>query len=359
LLPTLGSVDYCSDEVFELDRTRVFHAGWVFVCHIEAIAPGHKRVFDVAGESVIVTRDLLGDVRAFANVCRHRGAELCDASTSSKGSIRCAYHAWTYGLDGTLLATPRVDDDFDRGDYGLWPHHADVWNGMVFVSVADAPTTLAEWIATENPDLTLFDHLPVGDYRIGARSEKLIAANWKIVIENYQECLHCAVVHPELASVIPLYKTGNVVDPEREDGAVDLAPGATALTPTGTTQLTRLPGVGEAPEYDGAMVFPNLFFDLSPTNLALTAIFPLGPDRTFVVSEYLYAAADVEREDFEPGGEFELNEIVAGQDATVCEMVQRGVSSKAFTTGGLTAKDEAVADFIRQYLDMRGPVGTE
>lgn len=354
LTPTLSSDDYCSGDVFELERACIFHVGWMFVCHVDAIESGHKRVFDIVGESVIVARDLDGETRAFANVCRHRGAELCDATSRTKGSIRCAYHAWTYGLDGTLLATPRVDDDFDRADYGLWPHHVEVWNGMVFVSVADRPVAFAEWLETQNTELATFARLPVGDYRIGARSESVIDANWKVVIENYQECLHCAVVHPELAAVIPLYKSGNVVDPDRDDGAVGLAPGATALTPTGSTNLARLAGVGDAHEYDGAMVFPNMFFDLSPTNLALTAIFPVGPARTRMVTEYLYDADEVARSDFDPGGEYELNEIVAAQDATVCEMVQRGVSSKSFTSGALTTKDAAVADFQRQYLDMRG-----
>jgi Rieske 2Fe-2S family protein len=356
LAPTLSSADYCADEVFDVDRARIFHRGWMFVGHQAGLAPGHKRALDIAGESIILTRDLAGTFRAFANVCRHRGAQLCEPATASKGSIRCGYHAWTYGLDGALLATPRVDDEFDRGRFGLWPRRADVWNGMVFVSVADEPGELADWIATHSPDLLGFDGLPVADYRIGASTRSVVAANWKILIENYQECLHCAVVHPELTTVIPLYRTGNVIDPDRGDNAVDLAPGADALTPNGETMLANLPGYEGAAEYDGALGFPNMFFDLSPTNLALTAMFPIAPDRTEVVTEYLYHPDEVERTGFDPGGEFELNEMVAAQDATVCEMVQRGVSSNAFTTGVLTAKDAAVVDFVQAYLDIRGPL---
>lgn len=361
LTPTLTSADYSSPAVFEVERQRIFHAGWMYVCHVDGIPAGTKRVFDIAGESVVLTRDLDGAVHAFANTCRHRGAQLCDAAmtAATKGSIRCHYHAWTYGLDGALLATPRVDDEFDRGEYGLWRHHADVWNGMVFVSLAAQPMPLGDWIVEHTPWAAQFAALPVESYRIGARTEAVVAANWKIIVENYAECLHCAVVHPELAELIPLYKSGNVVEPDDPTAPVRFADGRSAFTPTGGTTLSVLPGLDGAPEYDGVAIFPNVFFDLTPTVLALTAIFPIAPDRSLVVGEYLFAAADVERPDFDPAPEVELNELVGAQDYVVCEMVQRGVSSSAFTTGALTRKDEYVRVFTERYLDIRGPLGSD
>jgi Rieske 2Fe-2S family protein len=275
---------------------------------------------------------------------------------ATKGSVRCRYHAWTYGLDGKLLATPRVDDEFDRGDYGLWARHAEVWNGMVFVSVAAEPPELVEWLERWTPGVHDFDEIPTAGYRLGARTETVVAANWKILVENYNECLHCAVVHPELVDVIPLYRTGHVVDPDRDDDVVDLRQGAHALTLDGETHLSRLPGVDGEPEYSGLAFFPNLEFDLTPTNLALTALFPIAADRTLVVAEYLFAADDVARPDFDPAPEVDFNELVGAQDFAVCEMVQRGVSSPAFTSGGLTQKDEYVADFVARYLAVRGAV---
>jgi len=343
--------------VFELDRQRIFHAGWMYVCHIDALAAGTRRVFDIAGESVIVTRQRDGEVRAFANVCRHRGAQLCPAgSDPAKGSIRCNYHAWTYGLDGALLATPRVDDQFDRDDYGLWRHHAAVWNGLVFVSVATTPPPLVQWLGRWTSGFDGFAAVPVADYRIGARTETVVSANWKILIENYNECLHCAVVHPELVDVIPIYRTGNVVDPDRDDEIVDLKPGARALTGDGATSLSPLPGIPDQAEYSGLAFFPNLEFDLTPTNLALTSLFPIAADKTLVVAEYLFAGDDVDRSDFDPSPEVDFNELVGAQDFEVCEMVQRGVSSRSFAGGGLTAKDRYVTEFVARYLDIRGPL---
>jgi Rieske 2Fe-2S family protein len=352
---TLTSADYCDPAVFDLERRQIFHAGWMYVCHVDALPAGTRRVFDIAGESVIVARDRAGEFHAFANVCRHRGSELCPAGVdASTGNIRCGYHAWTYSLDGALVATPRVDDEFDRGDYGLWAHHAAVWNGLVFVSVAEQPPSLASWLARWSPGIDDFAGVPVADYRIGVRTEAVVAANWKILIENYNECLHCAVVHPELVEVIPLYRSGHVVDPDRDDEIVDLRPGARALTADGRTTLSMLPGIDPAAEYSGLVFFPNLEFDLTPTTIALTSLFPVAPDRTVVVAEYLFSPADVERADFDPSPEVDLNELVGAQDFAVCEMVQRGVSSRAFAGGGLTAKDAYVTEFVQRYLDIRG-----
>lgn len=355
LAATLTSADYCDPAIFELEQRTIFHAGWMYVCHVDGLPTGTRRVFDIAGESVIVTHDRDGTIHAFANVCRHRGSELCAAGVAATtGNIRCGYHAWTYSLDGTLVATPRVDDEFDRADYGLWPHHAAVWNGLVFVSVAAQPPPLATWLERWSPGIDDFAGLPTAEYRIGVRTEAVVAANWKILVENYNECLHCAVVHPELVDVIPLYRSGHVVDPARDDDIVDLKPGARALTADGQSTLSTLPGVDPAPEYSGLVFFPNLEFDLTPTTIALTTLFPIAPDRTVVVAEYLFAAEDIDRPDFDPSPEVDLNELVGTQDFAVCEMVQRGVSSRSFAGGGLTAKDAFVTEFVHRYLDIRG-----
>ncbi len=360
LAPTLTSADYCDPAVFELEQRTIFHAGWMYVCHVDGLPAGTRRVFDIAGESVIVTRDRDGEIHAFANVCRHRGSELCPVGTeASAGNIRCGYHAWTYSLDGALVATPRVDDEFDRADYGLWPHHAEVWNGLVFVSVAQQPPSLMSWLDRWSPGLSDFAEVPVADYRIGVRTEAVVGANWKILIENYNECLHCAVVHPELVDVIPLYRSGHVVDPERDDDIVALRPGARALTADGQTTLSTLPGIDPVAEYSGLVFFPNLEFDLTPTTIALTTLFPVAADRTVVVAEYLFSADDVERDDFDPSPEVDLNELVGVQDFAVCEMVQRGVSSRSFAGGGLTAKDAYVTEFVHRYLDIRGSGATD
>ena len=351
---TLSRDDYCSPVVFAAEQRRIFHAGWFYAFHVDALPAGHRRVIDVAGESVIVACDRDGTLHAFANVCRHRGSKLCEpdeSSASERGAIRCPYHSWTYGLDGSLLATPRVEDDLDWSTLGLWRHHVATWNGLVFVSLAAEPMPLADWLAVHSPSLADFGELQIDRLLIGARTEAVVHANWKIIVENYAECLHCAVVHPELVDLLPIYRTGHVIDPERDDDAVALAGGGNSFTLDGRSDLSVLPGMAaeHVDLYRGCAVFPNVLFDVTGTSASLTAMFPIDAANTVVVAEYLFAPDDVGTDGFDPSPVVDFNELVGRQDYEVCERVQRGVASSAFTSGFLTDKDRFVADFVEHY----------
>jgi glycine betaine catabolism A len=359
--PTLTRDDYVSPGVFELERRHLFHAGWFYVGHVASVPPGTSRVFDVVGENVIVTCDRSGQLHAFANACRHRGAMLLDptdptvvAPECGAASIRCPYHAWTYGLDGRLLSTPRVDhDDVDRAAFGLWAYRVDVWNGLVFVCLNPDAQPLHGWLLETNPDLVAFKHLRIPEMALIRRTRSAADANWKVLMENYQECLHCPIVHPELVDAIPHYRTGSVADPARPDGSVELSDksGGYVSATTGTPALPALPGLSPADDgvYQGVSVFPNLLFDLTATGLVLTALFPVAADRSQLVSEYLFASEVGASTDYDPTAEIAFNERITAQDNVVCERVQRGVASNAFSTGILTTKDALVAAFNQQY----------
>ena len=351
MIATLSRDDYCSPDVFETERERIFHAGWYYACHVGSLPPGHRRVVDVAGESVILARDLDGTLHALANVCRHRGAQLCDPhNAAGRGSIRCPYHAWTYGLDGALLATPRVDD-VETSQVRLWSYHAAARKGMVFVSLAHEPVAIDDWLRRHAPWLHEFESLELEQLVVGARTESVVNANWKIVLENYEECLHCAVVHPELVELIPLYRTGHVLDPDRADNNVALVDGGHSFTRDGRSTLSVLPGTTpeEVAVYRGGAVFPNVMLDVTGTSASLTALFPVDAQTTVVVTEYLFNQHDVEADGFDPTPVVEFSELVGHQDYAVCERVQRGVASKAFTGGTLTTKDSLVANFVEHY----------
>jgi Rieske 2Fe-2S family protein len=366
LTPTLGRDDYCSPQIYALERQRIFHRGWMYAGHDSSVPAGARRVVDIAGESVIVTRTRDGVLHAFANVCRHRGSALCSAAPSGSshdqldtGSIQCPYHAWTYSLDGRLLSTPRVDrDEIDRDEYGLWHYRVDVWNGLIFVSLAADGPSLDDWLAEHGDGLDQFVDIPFAELSLVERTTAEVAANWKILIENYEECLHCPVVHPELVERIPLYQTGAVLDPDRDDGGVELAGRAIGLSLAPEDDLPRLPGISEqdAHLYRGAAVFPNLLVDVVGNGVVLTTLLPHGPDRTTVIAEYLFAPGVTAESGHDVRSTIDFNELVAAQDNAVCEAVQRGVASVAFTQGVLTAKDSLVADFDVHYVRARGAV---
>jgi len=355
---TLTRHDYLSDEVYEVERARLFHGGWMLAARADRLQRGNRQVVELAGESVLLTRDLDGALHALANVCRHRGARLCEQhSDSGQGSLMCPYHAWTYALDGRLIATPHLDDsDVDKSTLPLWQYHVRQWEGFVFVSLAADPPDFDQWMGEYCADLLALERYGFGNLVVGATRTCDIAANWKIVIENYQECLHCTRVHPELVELVPLYRTGWVVDHERSDGGVTLARGYSMAETE--NMLPLLPGIEgvDASSYYGGTIFPNGFIDVTGTCAIVSTLFPKGPHLTTMTMEFMFAPDVVAAEGFDPSSVIDFNVLVADQDNVVCESVHRGVSSRAFDHGVLTPKDSLVIDFTQRYLAARGPL---
>ena len=351
LIPTLDGVEYCSADVFGRERERIFHASWFYVCRDDRLAPGDRFVADVAGESVLVVKDRDDGVHAHANVCRHRGARLCEESGSgSKAGITCPYHAWTYSLDGRLVGTPHLAaDEVDRASLSLWSVACEVRHGFVFVNLSSDPVPLRESSLGRLDSVEVFEHLHLGDLRTAVVTSTEVQANWKILVENYQECLHCSWVHPELVDIVPLYKTGSVVDPQRPDGGVSLR--GNSFSRTGSSNLPVLPHMpAEAVEsYYGATVFPNMFIDVTGTSVIVSSLWPRAADRTTVVMEYLFAADTIATPGFDPSEIVEFSELVGKQDYDVSERVQRGVSSRYFDHGVLAPQDHLIVDFLATY----------
>jgi len=351
LIPTLAGSEYTSDEVFQRERERIFHVSWFFVCRNDRLAAGDRFVADVAGESVLLVKDRDGRLHAHANVCRHRGAKLCEENgPGSKAGITCPYHAWTYALDGRLIGTPHLSaEEVDRESLSLWSVACEVWHGFVFVNLSPEPVPFLESFAAGLDSVQLFEHLQLGELRTGATTSTDVKANWKILVENYQECLHCSWVHPELVDIVPVYKTGSVVDPSRPDGGVTLRGNSFSLT--GSSSLPVLPHMSDidAGSYYGATVFPNMFIDVTGTSVIVSSMWPKGAGETTVMMEYLFAADTVAAPGFDPTEIVDFSELVGKQDYDVSERVQRGVSSRYFDHGVLAPQDHLIVDFLATY----------
>lgn len=347
---TLTRHDYLSDEVWAAERAKIFHSGWMLAGAGQRLQRGNRTVVDLAGESVLLTRDLDGRLHALANVCRHRGARLCEGhDASAQGSLMCPYHAWTYALDGRLIATPHLDDsDVDRASHPLWRYHVREWEGLVFVSLAPDPPQFDGWLQEHAREMLKLQRF-MGGLQVVATTRCDIAANWKIVVENYQECLHCTRVHPELVDLVPLYRTGWVTDHTRDDGGVSLVRGSTMSSQP--IDLPRLPGASDLDHtsYFGATVFPNGFLDVTGPNVVVSTLYPDGPHRTVMTMDFLFHPDAIATPGFDPQPIIDFNVLVGNQDNDVCEMVHRGVSSLAFDHGVLTPKDEYVIWFTEHY----------
>jgi phenylpropionate dioxygenase-like ring-hydroxylating dioxygenase large terminal subunit len=357
---TLPGRDYHAAEVFDLERERIFARNWFYAGRAEGLdAPGDFVTVDVAGESVIVLRTKAGELRGFYNVCRHRGSRLCDeAAGRMKGAVKCPYHAWSYSFEGRLIGTPNVArDEVDRDALGLWPVPVDTWQGFLFVHLDPDPAPLEDALREQQDSPLPFARFNLGELRIGRRTVTEVQANWKILIENYNECLHCPTVHPELVAVVPAFRKGGVYDPARTDGGVALADGGNSFTRTGRSDLPALPGLDAHDESSlyGSTVYPNMFIDVTGTGAVSTILLPRDAGHTTVVTEYLFRPEVIAAAGFDPTDVVEFTELVAHQDYVVCERVQRGVRSRAFTRGVLAEKDSLLEGFNARYLAERGP----
>lgn len=362
--PTFGGAAYWDPAIFEAERQRLFFTEWFCIGREEEIVePSGYLAVDVAGESIVVTRNRVGALRAFYNVCRHRGTKLCDDGPGSakSGVFKCPYHAWTYTTDGNLVGTPNVTaaEGLDRSSYPLWQVAVDTWDGFLFVNLSDDPPPLAQAIANDPDDPGQFARFGLRDLRIGVARTFEVRANWKILIENYKECLHCPQVHPELVSLIPVYRKGRV-DEDPYSWGVHLAEGATSFTLDGTSKLPRLPGIADedAQLYFGAHLFPNMFLDLTSDCVIASYLHPKTPDLTLIVEQFLFRPDTIADPSFDPSPVVEFETLVSSQDTVVCEREQLGVRSRAYDSGGIYPHaDRFVYAFNELYRARMGRTG--
>jgi Rieske 2Fe-2S family protein len=348
LEPAFPRRAYVDPDVLREEWEKIFLTSWLYAGRADRAAqPGDFFTLDVGGESVLVVRDRDGRLGAFHNVCRHRGSRLCDAESGSVRAIRCPYHAWTYGLDGRLAAAPnlRATDGFDKEKFGLVPVALEVWRGCVFVNLSDRPGPLHEALGGM-PDRVR--RYPLEDLKTVHRAVHEVEANWKILIENYQECYHCPGVHPELCDLVPLYGTGVVDQPENSETAV-FRSGATTFTRTGTTRRPLFAGLTEAERrtYDGELILPGAWMNFLPDFVQTRSLWPVSPTRTRLLTEWLFEASTVARPDFDPSDALSFTMLISEQDWKVCEAVQRGVGSRSFRQGVYVPLEDAVAEFNR------------
>jgi Rieske 2Fe-2S family protein len=363
--PSLPSRDYIDPGVYARERERLFYTKWLCAGREEEWPePGEYALRDVAGESVIVVRDGTRDVRAFYNVCRHRGTVLCEAASGRfpRHGITCPYHGWTYGFDGRLQGTRYMVrmPDFQKADYPLHPVHTASWGGFVWLNLATDPPPLA----VELGGLwTYFARYGLPALRRAHRIEYDVAANWKLLVENFGECYHCPLIHPALNRGTP-YLGGGAARMEGErawrGGAwMDLADDFATLTIQGTARRPALPGLD--PEDHRRVyyntVYPNLFLSLLPDYVLTHTLWPAGPDRTRIVCEWLFAPETMAAEGFDPGDAIEFWDLTNRQDWHVCELAQRGNRSRAHVQGVHVGQEAGPQYFTRYYRAAMGDGG--
>ncbi len=360
---TLPGRYYYDPAIYDQEQERIFARMWVCVGRAESLPdPGTYLTVNIERESIIVIRGKDGMLRAFLNVCRHRGARLCtEAVGQLKGSIQCRYHAWTYGLDGRLIGAPNVlnDTEFDRLAFGLLPVALEVWEGLIWLNLADDPPPIAaqvhEPIVERFGSYAPFARYDLGRLKVGKSIEYNVHANWKLIIENFMECYHCSPMHPELCQLLPGFRSGQSY---LEGEAATLADNAEAFTITGKSSRPKLKGLlpQDLRLYYGIVLLPNILLNLLDDHVVIHTLLPQGPDRTRITCDWLFDPEVMTLPNFDPMDAVEIFDLVNRQDWEVCELTQLNMASRAFKFGGIYVPAErhirAFADFVLAELEQ-------
>lgn len=369
---TLPGRYYYDPAIYAQEQERVFSRLWVCVGRADSIPnAGQYFTADVGRENIVVVRGRDGVIRAFLNVCRHRGARVCTAECGQlANSIQCRYHAWTYGLDGRLIGAPNVlhDQSFDRAQYGLISVAVEIWEGLLWVSLADEPGPLAEQV--EPPlrrrfeDWSRFTSYHVGELVVGKSITYDVKANWKLLAENFMECYHCAPMHPELVRLLPGFGRPNGPGGSYGDpGGTRLADDVEAFALSGKGGIPKLRDLHPENDqrYYGMVLYPNVFINFLPNHVILHTVWPLAADRSRVVCDWLFEAETVAQPGFDPSDTVAAFDITNLQDWEVCEWVQLSVASKAYRDGGIYVSSERHIRAFNDWLldQLATPAGSD
>jgi Rieske 2Fe-2S family protein len=362
LVATPPGEHYADPVIFAREQARIFEATWFAAARgSDMPTPGAFRTVQVGRESVLLVRDRRGNLGAFLNVCRHRGARLCtEESGSVRNAVRCPYHAWTYGLDGKLIAAPNLDAiaDVDRTEYGMRRVHLREWLGTAWVCLADTPPSFEQTVigsvAERLGDPATIDAWQVDQLVLGRRIVYDVKANWKLIVENFMECYHCATIHPELTEVLPEFADGYAAQYFVGHGA-EFGADVQGFTIDGSASFPRLDAVGESHDrrYYAITVSPQVFINLVPDHVIFHRMYPMAPDRTVVECDWLYAP-DVVASGADLSHSVELFHRVNQQDFDACERCQLSMTSRMYADGGVLVPSEhhisAFHDWVTAHM---------
>lgn len=322
---TIPSAWYTERAFWERDVQHVISPSWQFVGHeAELPHPGDYLRAEIAGQPLVLVRDRSGELRAFYNVCKHRGGPLVTQDRGNLRMLQCQYHGWTYQLDGALRGVPKMDrcELFDRSAFALSPIALAQWQGLVFVAIDPPQNTLdvhlggiADRIAPQSPSRL----------RPHSRIWYDVACNWKVYVDNYLEGYHLPLVHPELCTVL------------------DVKGYETETFPTYSLQYSPLRdgdglyGEGQAFYY---FVFPNLMLNILPGRMQVNRVDPIAPDSCRVLFAYYYEDVTSPEAQKKIAEDQAFSDRVQQEDIDICEHVQKGLASRAYDRGRFSPDEE-------------------
>lgn len=326
---TIPSAWYTDEAFHPFDEEHVMATTWQYVGHVSRLkGPGDYLTATVAGNPVVVVRDKEGSIKAYYNVCKHRGGPLATESCGHlrKGVLQCQYHGWTYLLDGSLRGVPRFDrtDLFDKKDFGLTPVQLSEWEGLLFVCLADDPPHIEEQLEGIRERIVPQE---LGPKQFHSRVTYDIACNWKVYVDNFLEGYHIPLVHPELNTLL------------------DYRNYVTETAPHYNLQHSPLKGDDNLYAADGGdafyyWIFPNIMLNILPGRLQVNRVVPVSADRCQVIFDFYYDDIESEQAKRTIAEDLAFSEKVQQEDIDICEHVQRGLASRAYDKGRFSVDAE-------------------
>jgi glycine betaine catabolism A len=351
---TLPRRYYVDPGIFAEEHERIFVRRWLCVGREDRISsPGDYFLQPVGKESIIVLRDRAEVVRAYYNVCRHRGTRLCEEHSGRfSETIQCPYHAWTYALDGRLIGAPSSGDieGFSKSDYPLHDVAIQSWEGFLFINLDRDPEPFTKSFERLLGRFTRFN-LP--NLAVARTIEYEVRANWKLLFQNYSECYHCGPVHPPLARLTPPTSGENdLTDGPFTGGFMVINEGSESLTMSGRSCGLM---VGDLPKEDLSRVyyyaiFPNMLLSLHPDYVMFHTLWPEAPDRTRIFCSWLFHPDTLKDPSWNPEDGIEFWDMTNRQDWHICEQSQLGVQSRVYQPGPYSKREALSVQFDREVL---------
>jgi Rieske 2Fe-2S family protein len=349
---------YHDEAIHTWERENFLRADWVIVGRAnEAPVPGTFFTTELDGEPIVVVRGRDNVLRAFYNVCRHRGTAVVEEACGVAVRFQCPYHAWIYDLEGKLVRAKHTDslEDFSLDEYGLAPIRLEAWQGFVFLNLDPDAAPLADQLGDLVEHLERFDFAALRPAKV---IDYDIAANWKFVAENYSECYHCPGLHPQLNKLTP-YDLGEEYSTTGawQGGWMEFADGVETMALDGGLGSRRgrpaMPGVTAEDErrIDYCIVWPTTFLSIHPDYLLVHRLIPDGPARTKIICEFLFPESTMVMADFDPSDAIAFWDLTNSQDWHVCELQQRGTKSRSWVAGRYSELEDSVHFFDVMVAD--------
>jgi Rieske 2Fe-2S family protein len=347
---------YQDPAILEFERREFLRRDWVAIGRAEQAAePGAYFLAELDGEPLVVVRGRDRELRAFHNVCRHRGTAVVEEPCGKVVRFQCPYHAWIYDLDGKLIRAKHTEDleDFSFEGYGLKPVRLGTWQGFVFVTLDPEAPSLETYLDDLVEHFARFDF---SGLRVAREIVYEVDANWKFIAENYSECYHCPGVHPQLNQLTP-YDLGGDYDPSGpwQGGWMELVGGAETMALDGGHRDGRPPMAGIDPVDERRiyyyLVWPAMFVSIHPDYLLVHRLVPTEAGHTRVVCQWLFEPETIARPDFDPSDAVGFWDLTNRQDWHVCELQQRGSRSRSWVAGRYSTMEASIHAFDLMVVD--------